>query len=299
MLSQRPSIPRIDAQKGLSLIELMIASTLGILLLTGVIQIFLSSKQSYGTVSGVSQTLENGRLSMHFLSGSLGKAGYWGDVTVTRFYEDDSALTFNHSGASNAPYSDSYTGVFAQGAYVFGTDNDSTDPNVVNGTDQLWLRFNGHDDLPLFNCAGEEVTSTQVAYERYYVSEPNGTEQVSSLVCETSVMDFNKSTGAASAVAAPVITTVPLISGIENMQLLFAEGNPNYTQLQFLRAPNITEWERVVSVRIAALTSSGADVNSIQRTTGYDLLDVTTSAPTDKRARRVFEQTIALRNSNN
>ena len=47
-------------QAGFSLIELMIAMTLGLLLMTGVVQIFLSSKQAYTTISGSSETLDNG-----------------------------------------------------------------------------------------------------------------------------------------------------------------------------------------------------------------------------------------------
>jgi type IV pilus assembly protein PilW len=296
MLMQRSNNSR---QQGFSMIELMIAMTLGILLLSGVIQIFLSSKQAYGTVSGASETLDNGRLSMHFLSTALGKAGYWGDVTKQRVYASDTTLTMNHSGTSNAPYANSYNGVFTAGAYIFGEDNDSTDANVVNGTDQLWLRYNGHDTLPVFNCAGQAVNADQIAYERYYVSEPNGNELVSSLVCETSIMNFNENTGDTTAPGTPAITTVPLISGVENMQLLFAQGNINYTQSQLLKASDVTDWDRVVSVRVAALASSATEVNSATRSSGYSLLDTTTGTPTDRRARRVFEQTIALRNSNN
>lgn len=294
----RQDYKKFRAEKGFSLIELMIAMTLGILLLTGVIQIFLSSKQAYGTVSGASQTLDNGRLSFHFLAGSLSKAGYWGDPAITRFYREDTSIAFNHSGASNAPYSDNYTGVFAEGAYIFGDDNDSTDANVVDGTDQVWLRFNGHDDLPLFNCAGQAVTSTQVAVERYYISELDGSERVTSLVCETTLMDFDNITGISSAPGTPVITTQPLIPGVENMQILFGERDKGFTQLRFLKADDVTDWTLIESVRIALLATSADEVNSVTRANGYDLLDVTTNAPTDRRARRVFERTIALRNSN-
>lgn len=298
MLPKRIRKQNLKAEQGFSLIELMIAMTLGLLLLTGVVQIFLSSKQAYSTVSGASQTLDNGRLSLHFLGNSIGKAGYWGDVTQPRFYREDTALSFNHSGPSNTPYSDSYAGVFTERSYIFGMDNDSTDANVINGTDQLWIRFNGHDLLPQFNCAGAAVNANQVAVERYYISEPTGSEQLSSLVCETTIMDFDNITGIVSAPTNPVISTQTLISGIENMQILFGQSNINNTQLQHLRASDVGNWEFIDSVRIAVLASSEEEVNSLVRSNGFTLLDIATNTPTDRRARRVFERTLALRNAN-
>ena len=298
MLSQQSINKHFKAEQGFSLIELMIAMTLGLLLLTGVIQIFLSSKQAYGTVSGASQTLDSGRLSMHFLSGSISKAGYWGDVNEARVYGSDTALAFNHSGASNAPYSDSYNGVFAEDVYIFGTDNDNADANVIDGTDQIWIRFNGHDTLPLTNCAGDSVNSNLIAVERYYISELNGNERVPSLVCETTLMSIDKITGTVSALANPVINTQILISGVDNLQVLFGQRSPDNNELQYFIASDVTDWSLIQGVRVAALASSADAVNSVSRTSGYDLLNETTNIPTDKRARRVFERTIALRNPN-
>jgi len=54
-------------QKGLTLIELMIAMLLGIFLIGGVIQIFLSSKQTYRMQENLSRIQENGRFAMHFI----------------------------------------------------------------------------------------------------------------------------------------------------------------------------------------------------------------------------------------
>jgi type IV pilus assembly protein PilW len=71
----------MDKQKGLSLIELMIAITLGLILLTGVMQVFLSSKTVFSTQQALSRVQETGRLAVEFLSKDIRMAGYMGCAT--------------------------------------------------------------------------------------------------------------------------------------------------------------------------------------------------------------------------
>lgn len=65
-------------QTGLSLIELMIAITLGLVLMTGVSQIFLSSKVVFSTQQGLARIQETGRLAVDFMSRDISAAGYYG-----------------------------------------------------------------------------------------------------------------------------------------------------------------------------------------------------------------------------
>jgi type IV pilus assembly protein PilW len=64
--------------QGFSLIELMIAITLGLVLLLGVTQVFLSSKTVYNSQSTMSRVQETGRLAIDFLSKDIRMAGYMG-----------------------------------------------------------------------------------------------------------------------------------------------------------------------------------------------------------------------------
>ncbi|UUA71036.1 PilW family protein [Cellvibrio sp. QJXJ] len=68
-------------QKGLSLIELMIAITLGLILITGVLQVFISSKTVYTTQQALSRIQETGRLAIDFLARDIRMAGYMGCAT--------------------------------------------------------------------------------------------------------------------------------------------------------------------------------------------------------------------------
>ena len=65
-------------QSGLSLVELMIAITLGLFLLTGVVQVFLSSKNVYTSQQAMSRVQEAGRLAIDFMAKDIRMAGYMG-----------------------------------------------------------------------------------------------------------------------------------------------------------------------------------------------------------------------------
>ena len=62
-------------QNGLSLIELMISITLGLLLSTGVIQMFMSSKQVYTTQEALGRIQENARFAMAAIKAPLRDIG--------------------------------------------------------------------------------------------------------------------------------------------------------------------------------------------------------------------------------
>ncbi|TAL47465.1 MAG: pilus assembly protein PilW, partial [Methylovulum sp.] len=55
-------------QTGMTLIEILIAMLLGVFLIGGVIQIFISTKQTYRMQEGLSRLQENGRFAMDFIT---------------------------------------------------------------------------------------------------------------------------------------------------------------------------------------------------------------------------------------
>lgn len=66
-------------QKGLSLIELMVAMLIGLILMLGVTQIFINNQRSYLFQQGQMGNQENGRFTLAVLSQELLKAGYRSD----------------------------------------------------------------------------------------------------------------------------------------------------------------------------------------------------------------------------
>ena len=78
--------PQLKLQRGLSLIELMIAITLGLVVIAGVGTAYLGGKQSYRVNENLSRMQENARYAFDILSKEIRMAGYYGcassDVTV-------------------------------------------------------------------------------------------------------------------------------------------------------------------------------------------------------------------------
>jgi len=68
----------VKKNKGLSLIELMVAMVLTLILVSGVITIFLSNKATYLTQEGLSRVQESGRFGLTFLGETIRWAGYTG-----------------------------------------------------------------------------------------------------------------------------------------------------------------------------------------------------------------------------
>lgn len=65
-------------QKGLSLVELMISITLGLILMTGVVQLFVSSKDTFSAQQASSRVQETGRLAVEFINRDVRMAGFTG-----------------------------------------------------------------------------------------------------------------------------------------------------------------------------------------------------------------------------
>ncbi|MES2823291.1 MAG: PilW family protein [Pseudomonadota bacterium] len=65
-------------QSGLSLVELMISIALGLVLMTGVVQMFLSSRVVFSTQQGLSRIQETGRLAVDFISKDIRMAAHYG-----------------------------------------------------------------------------------------------------------------------------------------------------------------------------------------------------------------------------
>ncbi len=65
-------------QSGFGLVEIMVAIALGLLLIAGVTQIYLSSKKTYQTSEAVTRLQENGRFAIVKLGEDIRMAGYFG-----------------------------------------------------------------------------------------------------------------------------------------------------------------------------------------------------------------------------
>jgi type IV pilus assembly protein PilW len=73
---RRSSSLFIRCQHGLTLVEILVALVLSLLLIAGVIQLFIGSKQTYRFYDALSRLQENGRLALDAMAMDIRMAGY-------------------------------------------------------------------------------------------------------------------------------------------------------------------------------------------------------------------------------
>lgn len=158
-------------QTGLSLVELMISITLGLVLMAGVLQMFLSSKTVYTTQQNLTRIQETGRLAIEFLSRDLRMAGNMGcfrEDTVNKTKTlDNSALVIGGLYGNFKEFIRGYSAesglTTAQRTYLGKTTNPSTNlltiryasatPRIINGANtNTTLQTFTDDQVDASNC---------------------------------------------------------------------------------------------------------------------------------------------------
>jgi len=140
-------------QRGVSLVEIMVALVLSVILLGGVISVYLGSKQTYRVQDGQSRLQENARYALETLAHDIRLAGYMGC---------QSSGSIKPVVIANVPLLAPYTATalplnVIPGPFVSGGDNASgstptlahpspalyrsLSTNVVRGTDAITLQF--------------------------------------------------------------------------------------------------------------------------------------------------------------
>jgi len=108
---------------------------------------------------------------------------------------------------------------------------------------------------------------------------------------------FSYDLSAVSSGAAPGATE--LVPDIEAMQLLYGIDTSNtQTVSQYVTADLVPDFNTVMSVKVALLAASApGSGHQLPGANTFKLLGTTVTVPVDTRARQVFEETIAVRNS--
>jgi type IV pilus assembly protein PilW len=166
-MHSRKSLQYPVSQSGLSLIELMVALTIGLLLSIGIIQIFNASKVSYQLQEGLSRIQENGRFVSQYLQNKLRMAGYMGCGNDVARAENGGFINHLAYFGADPPEPElrfqrpiegfSFSGSLpADGTPTLGEAGDWTpelpdalDGKVVKGSDVLVLRIFSEEATPV------------------------------------------------------------------------------------------------------------------------------------------------------
>ncbi|MDQ2078123.1 PilW family protein [Marinimicrobium sp. ABcell2] len=167
-------------QQGLSLVELMISITLGLVLMTGVMQMFLSSRTVYTTHQAISRVQENGRLAMEFMSRDIRMAGFMG--CMSRNMEFTNTLKIDDAEAE-VLYG---FGVGIEGATA-GTGQPTGYPAALTGTDILVVRSASGNSAHV--VSDKNSTSLKIATDSVVANAcNNGSDNMISGLCKGDVV---------------------------------------------------------------------------------------------------------------
>lgn len=113
-------------QKGFTLVELMVATALGVLLLSVVVAIFLSSKRTFTATQSIARSQETTRFSVAFLTRDIRLSGYrdcGGSASTYNYVNDDPAVSdaFPPS-LENAIFGWEFNGTDAGDSYTLAYD---------------------------------------------------------------------------------------------------------------------------------------------------------------------------------
>lgn len=268
-----------NRERGMTLIELMIAMVIGLFIIAGVGQIFLSTRASHNVQERMSNLQENGRFAVFFLQRSLRTAGFPRSIALNPFTNTPSNTTCPMAVSTVDCIPDTAT-----------TTTTATCNGAGNASDQVAVCYQGTTD-----CLGQAVAGGIVT--DFFFIDTDATTGVNRLMC--------RGNGNAQA--------QPLVDGIENLQVQYGEDTDatldGYAN-RYVRANEVTNWDNVVAVRVAVLASTRSNDAAASAVAGsvigdtasdaqaYQLLEMTlpsTTVGTGVRA-RVFTSTIELRN---
>lgn len=297
-------------QRGFSLVELMVASTIGLVLLTALVALFLSSKVSHTDTERRGFLYDNGRYALAALGDELRLADFWGAARPTDIvsHAQLDALVSDCSGnAAGYGYNVSLwasTAASTSVATCLTNTQTSSDvlfikhvastptlaANIAAGRTYLAanaskaILFDGADTAPT-TVTGGDVPNGQIweyVATAYYVS--TATAGLPTLMRQRLV-------------GSTWSTAEEVAAGVERVRLLFGvdssgDGVPD----SYVNAAS-ADWANVVAVKIYLLMRSAASDPTYSDTKTYQLGDITVDPnPDDGYHRTVFDTTVSLRN---
>ena len=281
---------RLHLQRGLSLVEILVSLVIGLVVVGAVLVSYLGTGTSGQQQSAYSQMTEDAQLTFTIINRDLLNAGYgtpagWAGGTST----------FSRAYVSGTPN-------FA----VFGCDSGFADPgatslactSTLSASLSVAYEADAVTTVPTSggtptDCLGGQLPQTSVvvgtatityylARNRYHVAT-NATTTIPELYCTT-----------------PNTARQPVAENVESMKIWYGvEGGTAKQVGAYVNAAGVTDWNRVISVRVCLLMRSRDEIFTAEdlaiRNTYLNCDGASTALP-DRRARRAFFSTTTLRN---
>ena len=362
----------VGKQRGLSLVELMVALVLGLMLLAAVSQVYLLNKVSFTTQQQQGLMQEGGRFVLELLARDARMAGLAGCssrrppefplpvrnyLASTAFPFDLAAGIRGYEADGSAP-GDTLTVASANpSASGDGADWTPALPaglaaGAIAGSDVLVVSSMGRgiplvspftsgaqvfvadasgiqrgDILLVSDCQQAQVfQATTVAAAGGNIAGaagggfapgnstpiaergPSGPFQAGSELARLQTHAWFVGPGAdggpslfraalAASGTSAALSPEELVRGVESMQVLYAlDDNFDFVADRYVGAGAVGDWQRVVGLQVALLVRAAEEYGTTVDVDVQDLLGTSVDPVDDRRQRRVFASTIALRN---
>lgn len=317
--------------RGLSLVELMISILLGLILSTGIVTVYIESKNNYQAEDEIARIQENGRYTLNLLKRELTLAGFFGgnlntdEMTASAVTTDCASGNWVLDTSDPIDLIDSYASSFATvngatldcmtaseiqaGTDILAVKRTAGDFTLKNGawndgltqaeTTQWYLKVKGFgDELAWVYISGsgnfdtaDIGTDTEVDYWEYH----------SNIFY---VQNFSNTVGdnipslCTEKLSGNAVTKQCLVEGVEDMQIEFGiDTDTDGVANQFKSSPTSSEIGTAVAARIYILVRSIDPVAGYTNTKSYSLGEKSVAAKNDGYLRRVFSTTVQMRNA--
>jgi type IV pilus assembly protein PilW len=198
-------------QRGFTILELMIALTIGIFLLGALLIIVQTNKTVFGNQNKLSQLQDSERMALTMITDVIQSAGYFPDPTINT---QSSALTA--------------VGLFASGQAISGTHA------AAAPGDQINVRYMTASGDNILNCSGQSnVTGANTLYVNSFQIVGN------QLVCTMNGTDYNLVSG---------VTNLQILYGVKAN--LIAVGNDVDTYMSADQVTAALLWNNVITVMV-------------------------------------------------
>lgn len=251
-------------QRGLTLVEIMVALVISLFLLAGLLQLFVGTRQSSRVQENLSRVQENGRFAIDYLGRIVRLTSYRSRFTIEQGQSFDAA--------------------FPAVQAIQGTNDDGS-----NSSDTVTIAYEGEGagQGDIRNCLNAQINNNTIASNTLSINN-------NSLQCRARTL-----TPAGAVVSDQ---TQPIVENIENIQILYGQNTDNdiwRVADRYIPANNVNDWSQIVSIRISLLLRT-AENNLVDSPQPYNFngatIDPGATDPSDRRLRRVFTTTITLRN---
>jgi type IV pilus assembly protein PilW len=276
----------MKSQRGFTLIELMIASLIGIIIMGGLMNLFIVTNRSVALSDSLSKNQETGRFAMEYLTRFIRQSGYTENFTTQLPFL---FVPYGQAGENNFIGCDTTPESLACSA---------NNPADARG-DRLSIPFTVAPGNIVRSCSGTNLPAN--APLKYYVNViwiSNTAPHDRELRCRTYDTSINNWVEDS---AVTVINNVELLEFQVGVALNMTNKDVGrYVSVDTLIDQNLLPMIR--SIRISLLTTSFDEnltdkVNTTKKERTYSLLDAPHLTITDGNLRNIFSNTIPLINA--